>query len=111
MLLTGQRMARYCDPAELREARAEEKLAAAALASLRALFKMDTENEWPGGPRTMACLRCEGPFESVGKHNRLCAQCCAINFAKEDLSDEQECDFRGYRYSAVPISEWALGES
>jgi hypothetical protein len=32
-------------------------------------------NDWPGGPRRVACLRCDRRFVSRGKGHRLCGAC------------------------------------
>ena len=30
---------------------------------------------WPGGDRSLACLRCSRPFASAGRHERMCPAC------------------------------------
>lgn len=32
-------------------------------------------NAWPAGLRTMACLACDAPFPSSGRHERMCQSC------------------------------------
>lgn len=39
----------------------------------------DSATRWPGGPRTLACLRCNKPFRSQGKGHRLCTLCQLAN--------------------------------
>ena len=36
-------------------------------------------NGWPGGPRTLRCLRCGADFVSGGRQNRLCAPCATAD--------------------------------
>jgi hypothetical protein len=43
------------------------------LKSLRA----QAPNLWPGGPRVLDCRRCDRPFTSASKDNRLCDGCRA----------------------------------
>src|SRR5262245_40061180 len=57
----------------------EARLAAAALVTLRALLSRTDLNVWPGGSRTVECLRCEGKFTSTSKDNRICDECRIIN--------------------------------
>jgi hypothetical protein len=37
--------------------------------------RVGSPNAWPGGHRSMACLRCEERFVSTSKVHRLCDGC------------------------------------
>ncbi len=47
------------------------------LASLRwkATGSLRAENQWPGGPRSVACLGCGRTFSSRQRDERLCGGC------------------------------------
>ena len=47
--------------------------------------RIDSINDWPGGPRRIVCLHCDRRFVSQGKTHRLCGACRGMAAEEHDF--------------------------